>query len=329
MTLKSRLSDRTDAALRRRSEIAQTPPATASQETASAPLRRPLTSPGALMLTMPIVQAATDRAEAAEALLGKPLMLRISELVSAPGRRRSLSVEQFSNLVENLRHNPLVHPIVVWKRPDGPLEIKSGENRVAAYRELGRTEIEGFVQEEAGATVDRSAFYANLMQPELPDYEKYIGFKRELDRTGMTQEQVASQAGVAQSMVASLLVFDRLPVEVLLALTKNPHAIGRTGARKMVNAIDGGASAVACVNAISRLASGETEVEVLRLLTSQNAVKAPAPAKLRVVFRDGRSKRCEIVSDESALRLTFKNPEDRRWIHEEIERLLTTKYQRG
>ena len=39
-------------------------------------------------------------------------------------------------LIESIRANDLLHPIVVWKQPDGALMILSGHNRVRAYTAL-------------------------------------------------------------------------------------------------------------------------------------------------------------------------------------------------
>ena len=39
-------------------------------------------------------------------------------------------------LIESIQTNELLHPIVVWKQPDGALMILSGHNRVRAYTAL-------------------------------------------------------------------------------------------------------------------------------------------------------------------------------------------------
>ena len=44
--------------------------------------------------------------------------------------------DKLLELIESIRANDLLHPIVVWKQPDGALMILSGHNRVRAYSAL-------------------------------------------------------------------------------------------------------------------------------------------------------------------------------------------------
>ena len=44
--------------------------------------------------------------------------------------------DKLLELIESIRANDLLHPIVVWKQPDGALLILSGHNRVRAYTAL-------------------------------------------------------------------------------------------------------------------------------------------------------------------------------------------------
>ena len=44
--------------------------------------------------------------------------------------------DKLLELIESIRANDLLHPIVVWKQPDGALVILSGHNRVRAYTAL-------------------------------------------------------------------------------------------------------------------------------------------------------------------------------------------------
>lgn len=44
--------------------------------------------------------------------------------------------DKFIELIDSIQKNTLLHPIVVWKQPDGSLTILSGHNRVRAYTAL-------------------------------------------------------------------------------------------------------------------------------------------------------------------------------------------------
>ena len=102
----------------------------------------PKTGPG-------IVVWDHQRANAAEAKLAaiETGKVKISDLYEVEGRKRSLTPEDFEQLKNNLTSNPLVNAIVVRARKQGGYEIISGHNRVQAYKELGRLEIEADIRE--------------------------------------------------------------------------------------------------------------------------------------------------------------------------------------
>ena len=44
--------------------------------------------------------------------------------------------DKMLELIESIRENGLLHPIVVWKRKDAPTMVLSGHNRLEAYKKL-------------------------------------------------------------------------------------------------------------------------------------------------------------------------------------------------
>jgi ParB family chromosome partitioning protein len=108
-------------------------------------------------------------------------LVPLDQLHSVPGRKRNLSTDEYDALRENLRNNPLITPITVSKNLDGGWNIISGNNRVEIYRELGKKEIAVYEVEVKDGEGDVKAFYANLLHPSLPDFEKYLRFKNRME----------------------------------------------------------------------------------------------------------------------------------------------------
>jgi len=165
----------------------------------------PKTGPG-------IVVWDHQRANAAEAKLAaiETGKVKISDLYEVEGRKRSLTAEDFEQLKNNLTSNPLVNAIVVRARKQGGYEIISGHNRVQAYKELGRLEIEADIREFQEDQVFEAAFYSNLINSPLSDFEKYLGFKAIIEKTGETQKQIGEKSGVKEKTISRYLSFGKL-----------------------------------------------------------------------------------------------------------------------
>lgn len=151
--------------------------------------------------------------------------VQIADLHEVEGRKRTLKAEAFEELKANLANNPLANSIIVRTRKEGGYEIISGHNRVQAYRELGRVEIEADIREFEDEQVFEAAFYSNLINSQLSDYEKYLGFKKIVSKTGESQKDLASRAGVVESTITNVMSFDKLTPKSIDAIAKNPHLV--------------------------------------------------------------------------------------------------------
>lgn len=85
--------------------------------------------------------------------------------------------DKFIELIESIQKNDLLHPIVVWKQPDGSLMILSGHNRVRAYtallektgenkyRRIPATVLTDITAEEAHEIVVDSNYVQRVLTP--------------------------------------------------------------------------------------------------------------------------------------------------------------------
>jgi ParB family transcriptional regulator, chromosome partitioning protein len=324
MSLKD-LKSKSDKAL---ASIPQTPP-TGEQRP-----NRPVTAPGATAFMQPTIDALNERAKSAEAraaaaehqIESHPTEVQLDLLDEVASRRRRLSEEQFDELKANLANNPLVHPVAIKRRSNGRFEIVSGHNRVAAFKALGRTHIPVVVVDIDEEKVDRSAFYANLLQPSLPDYEKYMGFRAEQERTGASQQALAEEAGVSKAMVSQLFSFESLPGQALATIRAKPECIGLRCAYELSRLAQTG-KAQAVVEAVEMLALGKlTQKEAIRH-ASRNTVASsrPSPAAVSTVkIRAGSTAYCQYVSRGPSLRIEFQSEAQRMRAQEEVDRVLRT-----
>ena len=226
-------------------------------------------------------------AEAENALL-RNRRIKINDLKIVEGRKRQLSATEFAELKANLAAFPLVNPVAVRALPGGTFELISGHNRVQAFVELGRDEIDANLVELGEEQVLPAAFYSNLLSPALPDYEKYLGFKNLQDATGKSQAELARESGVAKSMISMLFAFDQLSPATHALLLRQPQLVSATLAAKLrvLPYAD---------DAIASLAAGEvTPQQVLATATGKNDKSTEDFKKETVVIRNGKSRFAEI-----------------------------------
>ena len=226
-------------------------------------------------------------AEAENALL-RNRRIKINDLKIVEGRKRQLSATEFAELKANLAAFPLVNPVAVRALPGGTFELISGHNRVQAFVELGRDEIDANLVELGEEQVLPAAFYSNLLSPALPDYEKYLGFKNLQDATGKSQAGLARESGVAKSMISMLFAFDQLSPATHALLLRQPQLVSATLAAKLrvLPYAD---------DAIASLAAGEvTAQQVLATATGKNDKRTEDFKKETVVIRNGKSRFAEI-----------------------------------
>lgn len=260
------------------------------------------TAPAIFLEATQRMDAAELRAEAlqAENALLKNKKVRIADLVVNPVRRRTLAPDAFAELKENLKHHALTHPIVVRPAAEGKFEIVAGHNRVQAYTELGRDEIEADIMDLRDDQADEAAFYSNLFNSSLSDYEKYLGFKRIQARTGESQNQMAARTGVSPAKLSTLFAFDKLDAQVLSSIEATPHAIGAKAVTKLVGMpVD---QAISIVQQLSKREITQAEAVSERRAPAIRPVR-PSP----ILIKEGKVVFAKIEARESALIIKLRD----------------------
>ncbi len=242
---------------------------------------------------------------------GKSFMAKLSALQDAEGGRRNLSDQEFAELRENLRLHPLIHPISVRRLDDERLEIISGHNRAAAYRDLGRDVIPATFIEIDDTQAADAAFFANLLQPKMPDYEKFLNLKRyQMRHPDVAQNKIAQAIGVDRSLVTRLLSFEDLPTEALQLITANPRAIGCNLASNLVGLVKDGLTDGA-ISALKEVIAGRIDqsqaVEYAKKYTSKPTDTKQKSQVQQRLFRSGNSPVCELRTTGSVLRIDIKD----------------------
>lgn len=271
-------------------------------------------------------QARIDKLEAELAERGSKQLfnVQLTQIVEISGRRRVLDDTAFAHLRENLRANDLVTPITVRELPSGKFEIISGHNRVRAYRELGRPTIQAVIQNTDDLKSGINAFYANLLQTDLTDYEKFQGFDMLREQLGLTQAAIASHSGMSESFVSHLMAFEDLPRDVLQIVARNPSILGMGAAYKLAGIAKKMPSlSHQITEAVGRLERGEIDQnEAVRLASRKDVDAAPKTKVVPIKIKSGKSTYCDMRRVDKTLRIQFKSAAEAEAVEDAIRRVL-------
>lgn len=276
----------------------------------------PKTSPGRMLAAQSAVAAAERRVAELEASVGKAVEVALDEITEVPGRRRKLTPEQYAELRENLRNNKLVHPITLVVR-DGKKELVAGHNRFYVFKELGRDTIPAVFADLADVEqIEEAAFYSNLLSPSLPDFEKYLGFQKHLDRTGQSQQDIAAAAGISAGHLSKLFSYARLPGPAIAALdaANDRGRLGVNAAYEMATFLGEHPDQEAAVTeVVERLLSDDkvTQKQAIALLHARVRQRTVSPVAAKTHrIKAGTRELCAVTTRNGTVTLKFKNAED-------------------
>jgi ParB family chromosome partitioning protein len=235
--------------------------------------------------------------------LGKGLSALMGEYVSEPGGedgapqgsirmlgtatiapnpfqpRREFSPEQLTELVDSIRANGLLQPIVVRPATDATpkgaeWELVAGERRWRAVRQLGWTEVPAMVKEIDDRAMLILAIVENVQRAELSPLEEAQGYKQLIDDFGFTQAEVAESVGRERSTVANLLRLLQLPASVQRMVSDGTLSMGH--ARAILGLEDERVMADLAREVVDRGLTVRAVEERVRLRRASPASDAPA-----------------------------------------------------
>ncbi|HEV7986023.1 MAG TPA: ParB/RepB/Spo0J family partition protein [Steroidobacteraceae bacterium] len=150
--------------------------------------------------------------------------------------RLDLRAESLAELVESIRAQGVVQPIVV--RPiDGPdergvqrYEIIAGERRWRAAQQAGLRDIPAVVRYVPDQAAIAMALIENIQREDLNPLEEARALERLISEFGLTHQQAADAVGRSRATVTNLLRLLELPEEVCERLAKRELEMGHARA---------------------------------------------------------------------------------------------------
>ena len=202
--------------------------------------------------------------------------VRIDEII--PNRfqpRLAFDEKELNDLADSIKLHGIIQPLVL-RRIGDKYEIIAGERRYKASVLAGLTQVPAVIMNIDDQKSAEVAVVENLQRKDLTAIEEAQSYKKILDMGYLTQEQLATRMGVAQSTIANKLRLLNLSIPVKEALLHNK--ISERHARSLLNIQDNNLQ-ISMLNRIinERLTVRQTDEEINKLLgkTSKDQMKAP------------------------------------------------------
>jgi len=160
-----------------------------------------------------------------------------------PGRyqpRRNFDAENLAALVESIRAQGILQPLLVRPHPDLPdqYEIVAGERRWRAAQAAQLHEVPVVLREFGDREALEIAIVENVQRQDLSPLEEAEGYRRLLEEFAHTQEDLAKAVGKSRSHIANMLRLLSLPPEVQQLLEEGKITAGH--ARALIGVEDAG-----------------------------------------------------------------------------------------
>jgi ParB family chromosome partitioning protein len=119
--------------------------------------------------------------------------------------RKDINPEKLQELVDSIKAQGVIQPIVVRRIARDKYEIIAGERRWRAAAQAGLQEVPVVLKEIDDRSAMAIALVENIQREDLNPLEEAEALKRLLDEFGMTHQHVADAIGKSRTTVTNLL----------------------------------------------------------------------------------------------------------------------------
>lgn len=249
-------------------------------------------------------------------MVGEVLLAQVHPNPNQP--RTNFKPEEIEELANSIKRHGLLQPILVRKTGDG-YEIIAGERRWQACRSLGMETIPVRFWLADDAEAFEAALVENIQRSDLNPIEEAYGYKRLMERKGMTQSEVAQTVSKGRSTIANALRLLDLPEEAQQLLFEEKITAGHARAILSVPTLEGKKSltnklmeeklSVRETEAIARLLAGREKA------ASTPSSRVPTPQSFKKAARS-MSKilelpvRVKTVQGKNKIEIQFKDEDE-------------------
>lgn len=196
--------------------------------------------------------------------------------------RLAFDEKELKELSDSIKLHGIIQPLVL-RRIGDKFEIIAGERRYKASVMAGLKTVPAVVMNIDDEKSAEVAVVENLQRKDLTAIEEAQSYKKILDMGYLTQDELATRMGVAQSTIANKLRLLNLTIPVKEALLHGK--ISERHARSLLNITDNNLQ-ISMLNRImsERLTVRQTDEEIAKLLGKDKADKTPSETPITPTF---------------------------------------------
>lgn len=134
------------------------------------------------------------------------LNIETSAIITSPFQpRTNFDEENLKSLVESIREQGVIQPILVRKSEKNKYELIAGERRLRAVKILGMKKIPAILKSISDESAAIYALLENVQRENLNPVEEAIGLEKLIKKFKFTQVALAKKTGKSRSHIANLI----------------------------------------------------------------------------------------------------------------------------
>ncbi len=295
----------------------QTKPAPVAEKRTGAVSERPVAKAKPAAAAVKPAEAKPAQPSTAKGDTG---VVKLSSVQPNPDQpRTNFKPEEIEELAGSIKKEGLLQPILVRKVGDH-YQIIAGERRWQACKSLGMEEVPVRFWSADNDKALELALIENIQRSDLNPIEEAYGYKRLMERKGMTQSELAKTVSKGRSTIANALRLLDLPEQAQQLLFEGKITAGHARAILSVNDPEGRKKlteklmteklSVRQTEQIARLMSGREKA-----LEEGKAKRVPAPASFKKAAKGltrflSAPVRVKTVQGKNKIEIQFKDEEE-------------------
>lgn len=144
--------------------------------------------------------------------------------------RKYFDDEKLEELVQSIRENGVLQPVVVQKGEGAGYELIVGERRWRASKKAGLKKIPAVIREVSDTESLELAIIENIHRQDLNPIEEADAYSRLANEFGLTQEKLGKRLGKSRTSVTNTLRLLKLPQSVKQEMVAGRLSMGHARA---------------------------------------------------------------------------------------------------
>jgi ParB family chromosome partitioning protein len=159
------------------------------------------------------------------------LEIDVSLIITSPYQPRTIFEEEsLKSLVESIREQGVIQPILVRNYEINKYELIAGERRLRAAKILGHKKIPAIIKTISNESAAIYALLENVQRENLNPIEEALGLEKLIKEFKFTQDKLAKKTGKSRSHIANLIRLLSLDKYVIRLLSEKKIDMGHARA---------------------------------------------------------------------------------------------------